>query len=241
MPDDLSALAINSTIQAVSQANANFVFTPLDAGHLLCQFSWGGPVSVKAGWPVQQLNMSAALQGTSARPDAGINLTFSTVDYKLSLKTVSPPMVAITTQYPQFFLTCATAVALGGPFLFLKKFREDLLKDTFDFKLPAQQLTVGIQPIHFQLMGSDLKLNPEWNPKTVGLKLLPISGKMNKKEENQGRLDWPIIGLRIAMSRIVIDISKSRAYVSADSANGRMKLYQASRPRVLLLADFPEN
>ena len=71
----------------------------------------------------------------------------------------------------------------------MKKFREDLLKDTFDFKLPAQQLTVGIQPIHFQLIGSDLKLNPEWNPKTVEFKLLPLSGKMDKREyENQGPL-----------------------------------------------------
>ena len=182
VPDDLSTLAINSTIQAVSQANANFVFTPLDAGHLFCQVPWGGPVSVKAGLPSQQLNMSAALQGTSAGPDAGINLVFNTVDYKLSLKTVPPPMVAIATQDPQFFLTCAPAVALGGPFLFIKKFREDLLKDTFDFKLPAQQLTVGIQPIHFQLMGSDLKLNPKWNTKTVGFTLLPISVEMEKRE-----------------------------------------------------------
>ncbi len=91
-------------------------------------------------------------------------------------------MAAITTQDPQFFLACAPAVALAGPFLFIKKFREDLLQDTFDFKLPAQQLTMGVQPIHFQLMGSDLKLNPEWNAKTVGFKLLPISGKMGKRE-----------------------------------------------------------
>jgi hypothetical protein len=182
VPDDLSALAINSTIQAVSQANVNFLFTPLDAGHLLCQVPWGGPVSVQAGLPAQQLNMSAALQGTSAGPDAGIILTFNTVDYKLSLKTVPPPMVAITTQDPQFFLACAPAVALAGPFLFIKKFREDLLQDTFDFKLPAQQLTVGVQPIHFQLVGTDLKLNPEWNAKTVGFKLVPSFATTGKRE-----------------------------------------------------------
>jgi hypothetical protein len=159
------------------------VFTPLDAGHLLCQVPWGGPVSVKAGLLAQQLNLSAALQATSAGSDAGINLTFNTADYKLSLKTVPPPMVAITTQDPQFFLACAPAATLGlGPFLFIKKFREDLLQDTFDFKLPSQQLTMGVQPIHFQVMGSDLKLNPEWNVKTVGFKLLPISAKISKRE-----------------------------------------------------------
>jgi hypothetical protein len=174
VPDDLSALAINSTIQAESQANANFVFTPLDAGHLLCQVPWGGPVSVRAGLPAQQLNMSAALRGVSPGADAGINLIFNTVDYALSLKTVPPPMVAITTQNPQFFLACGPAVVLAGPFLFIKKFREDLLQDTFNFKLPAQQFTVGVQPIHFQVLGSDLKLNPEWNTKTVGFRLVPV-------------------------------------------------------------------
>jgi hypothetical protein len=81
-------------------------------------------------------------------------------------------MVAITTQETQFFLACSPAVALAGPFLFIKKFREDLLQDTFDFKLPAQRLTVAIQPIGFQLMGSDLMLNPEWNVKTIGFKLI---------------------------------------------------------------------
>jgi hypothetical protein len=104
---DLSALAINSTIQASSQANANFVFTPLDAGHLACQVPWGGPVSVQAGLPSQQLNMSAALQQTPVDSDVGSNLVFRTVDQSLKLKTVPPPMVAITTQDPQFFLACS--------------------------------------------------------------------------------------------------------------------------------------
>lgn len=88
------------------------------------------------------------------------------------------------------------AVALGDPFLFIKKFREDLLKDTFDFKLPGQQLTVGIQPIHFQLMGSDLKR--QWTSESRRIKNAWIDQSF---------------GLRI-----VIDISKSGAYVSADSA-----------------------
>jgi len=40
---------------------------------------------------------------------------------------------------------------------------------------------------------------------------------------------------------IDVDISQSITYATRDSANGRMKLVQASRPRGILLADFLTN
>jgi hypothetical protein len=170
--DDLSQLSVRGAITALADFRASFVFTPLDAGHLLCQIPWGGDVRFQVGVPPQIVQPAAAivpLPIAGSAPTAPLDLTYTIPAQPVTLKTSMPPVVALLEQNPQFFITCAPVASLGlAGVSFSQKLREDLIKDTFDTSIGEQKGRLKVDPVRVKLGIQDLILNPWWGDKAVG-------------------------------------------------------------------------
>lgn len=167
LSDDLSSLSVSTTIQASAQVKADFVYTPLDAGHVACVAQWGGSLQAAVGIPATSMLLSATIDETSDEQGAGLELR--SASQELTLRTVPPPLAALLRDNPHALVVCAPAAALGLTGVTVSpKFREDLLRSDFPIFLPEQRFRFPLAPVNIVVAGQPLKLEPIWSPQALG-------------------------------------------------------------------------
>jgi len=168
LPEDLSGVSVHSSVSANANFTTSFNLQPYGAGYIACQVPWSGDVSFGVSVPAQTLNVSALVKPGTQAAGGVLPLDVTTAEQTLILKTSSPPILALLTQNPSFVIKCFPATAaLGVGVLFSQKLREDLIKDTFRYTVPAFHLPLSIQPIGLMLGGNALALVPSWGDRSL--------------------------------------------------------------------------
>lgn len=165
--NELSTVLVNTHLSASTQFRCNLHLTPLDAGHLFCQMPWSGNISFN----VDIAERSDQFMGNLSVSPRGenLNLSLSTNPISFDLVTSTPPVLALLTQNPDFYIKCAPAAVLGlVGVAFDYVFKLDLIKDTFPFELPSQNFDFSITPMDMLVFEKEIKLLPQWNEKIVG-------------------------------------------------------------------------
>lgn len=160
---DLSTMTLHGSVSAEGSTAADTTFTPWEAGHLLCSAQWTGHVVAKAVVQKIDLNLSGSLT-PSTDPDKSLNLTLQTRQQQFTLRMIPAPLAALLSQNPQLMFICSGAIAGLSISAHL---RDQAMKDSFDFALPAQVVHFKIAPQDVMVGGNSIVVYPEWKSKSI--------------------------------------------------------------------------
>lgn len=166
MAEDLSSLTLSTTLEAIARVSAEFVYTPLDAGHIACVAQWGGSIKAAVGVPPSSLPLRATIDEFVDGSRSSLELR--SASQKLTLRTVPPPMLALLRENPHALVVCAPAAVLGLIGVTVSpKIRADLLRSDFPVSLPEQQFRFSLADVDMTVAGHAVTLHPEWVVRAV--------------------------------------------------------------------------
>jgi hypothetical protein len=172
---------IRGAVSATGDLKADFQYTPLNIGHILCIAQWSGSISAHAKATQLAYSVTGSILPQQIGDSLQLWVVSNPVDFALQLSPA--PVAALFEQNPQAAIICAPATAIGitvqlfGDLkaLITKKANDlNLLQDTFPYQIQSLRSPIVIQPIGFYFPtapGSNpspfLSLVPAWLDSSV--------------------------------------------------------------------------
>jgi hypothetical protein len=178
--DDFSRFTINGAASASGSVHANFQYTPLDLGHILCVAQWQGGIQAHVAAAQTNYGISGTIEAKTVDDNLQLWVVGNPLDVTLALS--PPPIVALFSQNPQAAIACAPALILGisvhlfgeiKGLLNRKQNETSLLKDTFKIQIQSLKSPIVIPPIVINFppdpsgQARAIKAFPDWGTRNL--------------------------------------------------------------------------
>jgi hypothetical protein len=160
------AITVNAQFAAGGRVDADINYMPLNAGHLACFAKWSGSVSADVIIPPTNFQLNARVKQSVAEGD-DLVMTFATNEQTVPYKISPPPFVALMSRNPHVVIACPVTVAGFQVGMLSPKFRETLLRDSFEYKVAERDFTVRIPARQVPIGSAQVKLVPRWTEKSI--------------------------------------------------------------------------
>lgn len=162
------AITVNAQFAAGGRVDADINYMPLNAGHIACFAKWSGSVSADVIIPPTNFELNARVRQSAAEGD-DLVMTFATNEQTVPYKISPPPFVALMSRNPHVAIACPVTVAGFQVGMLSPKFRETLLRDSFEYKVAERDFTVRIPARQVPIGSAQVKLVPRWTEKSIAM------------------------------------------------------------------------
>ena len=161
--------SLNVSLASSAHVDADFRYTPHNAGHLVCAAQWGGTVSADVAVPRTDVTLRAVLKDT-IREGNDLLATFETNAQTVRLRVSPAPWQALLARNPHVAIVCPVAVAgAAAGAAFVPSFRDNLIRSEFEASIPARRLSVRVPAVRTAIGSAEVLLAPRWEANAVGL------------------------------------------------------------------------